>query len=88
MTGIYLTAGQAARLIGVHINTIRRATNSGKLPCHRYGGNGGTRGWRRVSLEDLERYTGRKLRDGDGNILYYKDQDAVKAEQEHFGDKE
>ena len=56
-----LTTGQAAKLIGCHINTIRRATNNGKLPCQRLGGNGGSKNWRRIALEDLEKYAGREL---------------------------
>ena len=63
-----LTTGQAAKLIGCHINTIRRATNDGRLPYKRYGGNGGSKNWRRISLEDLEKYAGRKL-SVTGNII-------------------
>ena len=62
----FLTTGQAAKLLDVHINTIRRATDNGKLPYKRYGGNGGSKNWRRISLEDLEKYAGRKLTDGEG----------------------
>lgn len=57
----FLTTGQAAKLLGVHINTIRRATNSGKLSYQRFGGNGKSRHWRRISLENLEKYAGREL---------------------------
>jgi len=53
----YLTIGQAARLLGVHINTVRRACNRNEIKSTRYG----KIGWRRIALSDLERYAGRPL---------------------------
>jgi excisionase family DNA binding protein len=52
-----LTIGQAAKLLGVHINTVRRACNRNEIKSTRYG----KIGWRRIALSDLERYAGRPL---------------------------
>ncbi len=47
-----LTVSQAAELLGLHINTVRRWTKNGNLKCVRVGG----RSDRRFSREDLERF--------------------------------
>jgi excisionase family DNA binding protein len=45
-----LTSGQVARLLNIHINTLRRWANSGVLPCYRVG----PRGDRRFMERDIE----------------------------------
>jgi excisionase family DNA binding protein len=45
-----LTSSEAAEMLGVHVNTIRRWTNSGLLKGFRIG----TRGDRRYRREDVE----------------------------------
>jgi excisionase family DNA binding protein len=74
-TDTLLTIGQAAKLLSIHINTVRRACNRNAIKSTRYG----KIGWRRIALSDLERYAGRPL------TLDFKDQSAVLAEREHFG---
>jgi excisionase family DNA binding protein len=54
-----LTTGQAAKLLGASISSIIRATNEGKIKFTRYGNK--PNGWRRIAIEDLEKYAGRKL---------------------------
>lgn len=45
-----LSAGAAARLLGVHVGTVRRWADSGTLPSWRTPG-----GFRRFEVADLER---------------------------------
>lgn len=47
-----LTVRGAAQLLGVHINTVRRWTNSGMLPSYRLG----SRRDRRLRREDVETF--------------------------------
>ncbi len=46
-----LTASQAAKLLNIHINTLRRWANRGILECYRVG----PRGDRRFRQRDIER---------------------------------
>ena len=48
-TEYYLTASELARLLNVHINTVRRWSDRGLLKAHRFG----TRGDRRFSKENI-----------------------------------
>ena len=50
-TSNILTAGEVARLLHVHINTVRRWSDSGIIGSHRIG----TRGDRVFSWQDVER---------------------------------
>ena len=47
-----LTASQAAKLLNIHINTLRRWTNKGMLESYRVG----PRGDRRFTQRDIERF--------------------------------
>ena len=47
-----LTSKEVARLLNVHINTVRRWDDSGILPAYRLG----SRGDRRFSREDINAY--------------------------------
>ena len=47
-----LTASQAARLLNVHINTLRRWTDNGTLKSYRIG----PRGDRRLTQQDIEHF--------------------------------
>jgi excisionase family DNA binding protein len=47
-----LTAAQVARLLNVHINTVRRWSNLGILKAYRIG----TRGDRRFSKDEVARF--------------------------------
>jgi len=47
-----LTASQAAKLLNIHINTLRRWTNRGMLESYRVG----SRGDRRFTQRDIERF--------------------------------
>jgi len=47
-----LTTGEVARLLNVHVNTIRRWTNQGILPAFFLG----SRGDRRFRQEDIEAF--------------------------------
>ena len=58
----FLTTGQAAKLLDVHISSVNRAIKRGEISYTRYGANG----WKRITLEDLEKYAGRKLSNGEG----------------------
>ena len=51
-TDTALTASQAAKLLNVHINTLRRWTNRGMLESYRVG----PRGDRRFTQRDIERF--------------------------------
>jgi len=48
-TEYYLTASELARLLNVHINTVRRWSDRGLLKAHRFG----PRGDRRFSKENV-----------------------------------
>lgn len=50
-TGSILTCAEAARVLRVHPNTVRRWADAGKLPSVRLG----TRGDRRFKREELEK---------------------------------
>jgi len=52
MSGHYIDTGEAARLLGVHVNTVRRWADAGKLPSVRLG----NRRDRRFRREALERF--------------------------------
>jgi len=47
-----LTASQAAKLLNIHINTLRRWTNKGVLESYRVG----PRGDRRLTRRDIEHF--------------------------------
>jgi diguanylate cyclase (GGDEF)-like protein/excisionase family DNA binding protein len=47
--GLWLRLGPAARLLGVSLNTLRRWSDSGKVPCYRSAG-----GHRRFSRKELQ----------------------------------
>ena len=49
---IGLTVGEAASLLNVHRNTVRRWTNKGMLKSYRVG----PRGDRRLTQRDIERF--------------------------------
>jgi excisionase family DNA binding protein len=51
-TGYYLTASELARLLNVHINTVRRWSDRGLLKAHRFG----PRGDRRFSRESVAEF--------------------------------
>ena len=51
-TNTLLTAGEAASLLNVHINTVRRWSNLGVLPSFRIG----PRGDRRFRKEDVAKF--------------------------------
>lgn len=51
-----LSARQLARLLNVHINTIRRWNNRGLINAHRIG----SRGDRRFDLAEIERFLAQK----------------------------
>ena len=50
-----LTTRELARLLNVHINTVRRWSNQGTLKSHRIG----PRGDRRFSRDDIELFLAR-----------------------------
>jgi len=52
--GTLLTASELARLLNVHINTVRRWTNRGILKAYRIG----PRGDRRFNQEDISSFLG------------------------------
>jgi excisionase family DNA binding protein len=56
--GLYamLTTSEVARLLNVHINTVRRWTNRGELKTYRIG----SRGDRRFDPEDIASFLGHK----------------------------
>ena len=55
-TNSLLRASEAAQLLNVHVNTIRRWSNSGILKSHRIG----PRGDRRFSKEDIIEFLNEK----------------------------
>lgn len=54
-----LTTSDVARLLNVHINTVRRWSNQGKLKAYRIG----SRGDRRFQQEDIARFLSEQTRD-------------------------
>ena len=52
--GVLLTPSEVARMLNVHINTVRRWENKGMLRALRLG----TRGDRRFTGEEVSRYLG------------------------------
>jgi excisionase family DNA binding protein len=46
-----IRASEVARMLGVHISTVRELAESGELRSVRLGGTG----WRRFRIEDIER---------------------------------
>ena len=60
-----LTASELARLLNVHINTVRRWSNRGTLKAYRIG----PRGDRRFSREDIDSFLAENPeRRGNGEI--------------------
>ena len=53
-----LTTGEVARLLNVHINTVRRWSNQGVLKTYRIG----SRGDRRFHREDITEFLSQKSR--------------------------
>jgi excisionase family DNA binding protein len=51
-----LTSRQLARLLNVHINTVRRWNNQGMINAYRIG----TRGDRRFDRDEIERFLAEK----------------------------
>jgi excisionase family DNA binding protein len=58
--GAMLTVGDVARLLNVHINTVRRWSNQGILKAYRIG----SRGDRRFRREDIVSFFSEPARDG------------------------
>jgi excisionase family DNA binding protein len=56
-TGPLISIGEAARILGCHIDTVRRYAKSGVLPCYRMG-----RGKRRFMRSDLAEFMGEKTK--------------------------
>jgi excisionase family DNA binding protein len=54
-----LTINEVARLLNVHINTVRRWSNQGALKSYRIG----SRGDRRFRQEDIENFLTRENKD-------------------------
>jgi excisionase family DNA binding protein len=65
----YLTPRELARLLNVHINTVRRWSDRGVLKAHRFG----PRGDRRFSKEDIAEFLA-----GNGNGSF-----SAKPNREH-----
>lgn len=67
-SGPLISIGEAARILGCHIATIRRYAKSGVLPCYRVG-----RGKRRFMRADLAEFMGEKIEKEDisGGVLAY-----------------
>ncbi len=57
--GAMLTVGDVARLLNVHINTVRRWSNQGILKAYRIG----SRGDRRFLREDIASFFAEPTRD-------------------------
>jgi excisionase family DNA binding protein len=53
-----LTTSDVARLLNIHINTVRRWTNQGRLKAYRIG----SRGDRRFQREDITRFLSQRPR--------------------------
>ncbi len=56
---IMLTAGEVARLLRVHINTLRRWSNQGLIKAYRIG----NRGDRRFRQQDISSFLAQKNQD-------------------------
>ncbi len=59
-----LTTSEVARILSVHINTIRRWSNQGVLKSYRIG----TRGDRRFRKEDIDSFFSRDGRSSEKHI--------------------
>ncbi len=58
-----LTTSDVARLLSVHINTVRRWSNQGILKTYRIG----SRGDRRFDQKDVEQFLDKKVNTGQPN---------------------
>ena len=58
-----LTTSDVARLLSVHINTVRRWSNQGILKTYRIG----SRGDRRFDQKDVEQFLHEKVKTGQAN---------------------
>ena len=58
-----VTIKEAAELLGLHVDTIRRALNSGSLKGFQLNGKGS---WR-IPMEEIERFLAPKMRDNQKN---------------------
>ncbi len=56
--GSMLTTSDVARLLNIHINTVRRWSNQGRLKSYRIG----SRGDRRFQREDITSFLSQKTR--------------------------
>jgi excisionase family DNA binding protein len=56
--GSMLTTSDVARLLNIHINTVRRWSNQGRLKSYRIG----SRGDRRFQREDITSFLSQKSR--------------------------
>ena len=59
-----LTTSDVARLLNIHINTVRRWSNEGRLRAYRLG----SRGDRRFQREDIASFLSRQSKVKNGNI--------------------
>ncbi len=59
-----LTTSDVARLLNIHINTVRRWSNEGRLRAYRLG----SRGDRRFQREDIASFLSRRSKVKKGNI--------------------
>ncbi|HEX9976132.1 MAG TPA: helix-turn-helix domain-containing protein [Dehalococcoidales bacterium] len=59
-----LTTSDVARLLNIHINTVRRWSNEGRLRAYRLG----SRGDRRFQREDIASFLSRQSKVKKGNI--------------------
>ena len=55
-----LTTSEVARILNVHINTVRRWSNQGILESHRIG----SRGDRRFRKEDVDKFLNKNISGG------------------------
>jgi len=61
-----LTTSDVARLLNVHINTVRRWSNEGKIRAYRIG----TRGDRRFQQEDITIFLAQKSKAEEEGVLW------------------
>lgn len=61
-----LTTSDVARLLNVHINTVRRWSNEGKLKAYRIG----SRGDRRFQQEDIVVFLAQKSQAEEEGVLW------------------
>ena len=61
-----LTTSDVARLLNVHINTVRRWSNEGKLKAYRIG----SRGDRRFQQEDIAIFLAQKSKAEEEGVLW------------------